>query len=118
MSSRPRRWRFRLRHIIEAVEKIQGYVNGMSLEEFLEDPKTSDATLRNLEIIGEAARLVPEYVTSRHQQVPWADMRAMRNIVAHEYDRVNLSTVWDTVHNDLPPLVPLLLQLLEDEPED
>ena len=118
MSSRARRWRFRLLHVIEAVEKIQGYVDGMSLEEFLADSRTSDATLRNLEIIGEAARLVPENVALRHRHVPWGDMRAMRNVVAHEYDQVNLSTVWDTVHNDLPPLVPLLLQLLEDEPED
>ena len=52
MSSRPRRWRFRLRHIIEAVKKIQGYVDGMFLEEFLADSRTSDATLRNVEIIG------------------------------------------------------------------
>ena len=118
MSSRPRRWRFRLRHIIEAVERIQGYVNGMSLEVFLADSRTSDATLRNLEIIGEAARLVPDHVTSRHQQVPWSDMRAMRNIVAHEYDRVNLRIIWDAVHNDLPPLIPVLLQLLEQEKED
>ena len=118
MSSRPRRWRFRLRHIIEAVEKIQDYVEGMSPEEFLADSKTSDATLRNLEIIGEAARLIPEQVAGRHQQVPWADMRAMRNIVAHEYDRVNLHTIWDTIHNDLPPLIQLLQHVLEQEGED
>ena len=118
MSSRPRRWRFRIHHIIEAVERILGYVKGMSLEEFIADSRTSDATLRNLEIIGEAARLVPEHVASLHEQVPWADMRAMRNIVAHEYDRVNLRTIWDTVHDDLPPLVPLLRQLLEQEKED
>ena len=118
MSSRPRRWRFRLRHIIEAVEKIQNYAGGMSLEEFLADSKTSDATLRNLEIIGEAARLVPEQVANRHQQVPWAEMRAMRNIVAHEYDRVNLHTIWDSIQNDLPPLVSLPQQVLEQEKED
>ena len=118
MSSRPRRWRFRLDHIIESIEKIQGYVTDMSLEEFLADSRTSDATLRNLEIIGEAARMIPENVTSKHQHVPWSDMRAMRNIVAHEYDRVDLLTVWDTIHNDLPPLVPLLVQLLEQEHED
>ena len=111
-------WRFRLRHIIEAVERIQEYIKGMSLQEFLTDSRTSDATLRNLEVIGEAARLVPEAVTARHEQVPWMDMRAMRNIVAHEYDRVDLLTVWDAIHNDLPPLVPLLGQLLEQEHED
>ena len=118
MSSRPRRWRFRLRHIIDAIEKIHDYVGGMSLEAFLADSKTSDATLRNLEIIGEAARLVPEQIASRHQQVPWAEMRAMRNIVAHEYDRVNLQTIWDTIQNDLPPLVPLLQQVLEQDSEN
>ena len=117
MSSRSRRWRFRLHHIIEALVKIQGYADGMSLEEFLADSRTSDAILRNLEIIGEAARLIPGNVTSRHEQLPWGDMRAMRNIVAHEYDRVNLRTVWDTIHNDLPPLVPLLVQMLEQEQE-
>ena len=90
----------------------------MSLEDFLADSKTSDATLRNLEIIGEAARLVPQQVADRQQRVPWADMRAMRNIVVHEHDRVNLHTIWDTIQNDLPPLVPLLLHLLEQERED
>ena len=118
MSSRSRQWRFRLHHIIEALEKIHNYVDGMSMEGFLADSRTSDAILRNLEIIGEAARLVPDNITSRHHQIPWDDMRAVRNVVAHEYDRVNLRTVWDTIHSDLPPLVPLLLQLLEQEQED
>ena len=118
MSSRPRRWRFRLRHILEAVEKIQHYVEGMSLEEFLADSRTSDAVLRNLEIIGEAARLVPEEVTTRYHQVPWADMGAIRNIVAHQYDRVNLRTIWEAVQQDLPPLSPLLEQVLEQVGEE
>ena len=106
MSSRPRRWTFRLRHIIEAVEKVQLYVDGMTLEMFLADSKTSDAVLRNLEIIGETARLVPEEVTNRYGLVPWADMRAIRNVVAHEYDRVDLGTIWSTIHTDLLPLFP------------
>ena len=115
MSSRPRRWRFRLRHIVEAIEKIQSYVAGMSLEDFLADTRTSDAVLRNLEIVGEAARLVSEEVTARYHQVPWADMRALRNIVAHEYDRVDLRIIWEAVHQDLPPLLPLLREALSEE---
>ena len=118
MSSRSRQWRFRLHHIIEALEKIHNYVDGMSMEGFQADSRTNDAILRNLEIIGEAARLVPDNITSRHLQIPWGDMRAMRNVVAHEYDRVNLRPVWDAIHSALPPLVPLLLQLLEQEHED
>jgi uncharacterized protein with HEPN domain len=113
MSSRPRQWKFRLSHIIESVEKIRYFVEGMSIEEFLADSRTSDAVLRNLEIIGEAARLVPEEVTTAYGEVPWADMRAMRNLVAHEYDRVNLSIIWGTIHDDLPPLIPLLQQVLD-----
>jgi len=88
------------------------------LEEFLTDSKSSDAVLRNLEVIGEAARLVPEEVAASNNRVPWADMRAMRNIVAHEYDLVNLHTIWETIQNDLPPLIPLLQQVLELERED
>ena len=90
----------------------------MALEEFLADITTSDAVLRNLEIIGEAARRVPEHITDRYDRVPWADMRAMRNIVAHEYDRVNLLVIWNSIQQDLQPLPPLLLQVLEQETED
>ncbi|PKB65315.1 MAG: hypothetical protein BZY80_00635 [SAR202 cluster bacterium Io17-Chloro-G2] len=118
MSSSARRWRFRLLHMIEAVGRIQTFVEGMSLEGFLTDARTSDAVLRNLEIIGEAARLVPEHITNQYGQVPWADMRAIRNIVAHEYDRVNLATIWETIHNDLPPLGPLLQQVIDEAPQD
>ena len=60
---------------------------------------------------------MPEKVTGQYSEVPWADMRALRNVVAHEYDRVNLPTIWDAIHNDLPPLVPLLHQVLEGEGE-
>ena len=115
MSSKPRQWRFRLYHMIEAVVRIQNFVDGMALEEFLADVRTSDAVLRNLEIIGEAARLVPEHITAQYHEVPWADMRAMRNIVAHEYDRVNLRIIWNSTQEDMPPLVRLLQQELEQE---
>ena len=118
MSSRSRQWRLRLHRIIEALEKIHNYVDGMSMEGFQVYSRTSDAILRNLEIIGEAARLVPDNITSRHHQIPRDDMGAMRNVAAHKYDRVNSRTVWDTIHSELPPLVPLLIQLLEQEQED
>ncbi len=117
MSSSRRKWKFRLRHIIEAIEKIQRYTDGMSLSEFLDDQLTSDAVLRNFMVIGEAARYVPESMVAAFPEVPWADMRGMRNVVAHEYDRVRLVTIWATIHNDLPPLVPLLQRVLEEAEE-
>lgn len=90
MSSRPRKWKFRLRHIIEAVERIQGYVFGMTYAEFVADRRTVDAVLQNFVVIGEATRHVPEPVVVRHPEVPWAEMRAMRNFVVHDYWEVEL----------------------------
>ncbi|MBI2918413.1 MAG: DUF86 domain-containing protein [Chloroflexi bacterium] len=113
MSSRPRVWRLRLRHIMEAAAKIRGYSEGMTFEQFSAASMVVDAVIRNLEVIGEAARHIPLDVEEAYPQVPWADMRAMRNILAHEYESVDLSVVWDTIRNDLPPLVPLLQAVLE-----
>src|SRR3972149_6412587 len=97
MSSRPRKWTFRLRHIIEATERIQEYVAGMTCAEFVADRRSVDAVLRNFMVIGEAARHIPEPVMTRHPGVPWAQMRGMRNVLAHDYDRVNLDVVWNTI---------------------
>jgi len=80
----------------------------MTYDEFAADQRTVDAVLRNFLVIGEATRHVPEPITGRYPAVPWAQMRGMRNMVAHEYDRVNLAVVWNAVKNDLPPLVPRL----------
>jgi uncharacterized protein with HEPN domain len=118
MSSRPRKWKFRLRHIIEAAERIRGYVAGMTYAEFVGDQRTVDAVLHNFIVIGEATRHVPEPVKTRYGDVPWGEMWAMRNVVAHGYDRVNLQVVWKTVQEDLPPLAPLLQAVLEAEGPD
>jgi uncharacterized protein with HEPN domain len=71
--------------------------------------------VRNLGIIGEAARYVPPDVQERHSQIPWAQMRGMRNVMIHEYPEVNLSIIWQTVTRNLPPLVPKLEEILERE---
>ncbi len=119
MSSRPRKWRFRLRHIIEAISKIRDYTQGMTLEQFCVNYMVQDAVIRNFEVIGEAARYVPPEVEESHPEVAWGRMRAMRNILAHEYDNVDLAVVWDAIQHDLPPLVPLLQAVLDadDLPE-
>ena len=71
--------------------------------------------LRNLEIIGEAARHVPQEIRARHPELPWAEMLTMRNIVIHEYHGVNLSIVWQPVKEDLPPLVAPLKRILQED---
>ena len=70
--------------MLVAVSKIQEYTTGMSLESFRDDPKTVDAVIRNFEVIGEAARHIPDDTSKGTKHVSWADVRDMRNILIHE----------------------------------
>ena len=112
----PRRdWRFRVGHIIEAIEKIADYTRGMSFDEFARDRLTVDAVLRNLEIVGEAARHVPRVFKEEHPELPWREMNATRNVVAHQYFHIELDMIWDTVQNNLPPIASALGSIVESE---
>ena len=112
---RRREWRFRIEDILECIARIQRYISGLSYDEFSQDQRTVDAVIRNFEVMGEAARHVPSEVEAHHHQVPWHQMRAIRNELVHGYFGVNLAVVWDAIHSDLPPLVPLLQAVLEAE---
>jgi uncharacterized protein with HEPN domain len=82
-------------------------------EAFTTDRKTVDAVIRNLIVIGEAAGHVPDDVVFAHPEIPWNDMRDMRNFVIHEYFGVSDKILWDTLQKDLTPLVVLLKPLLK-----
>ena len=116
MSSNPRKWKFRVRHILEAMALARSYVGSMSFDEFQADPKTVDALITRLMVIGEAVRHVPEEVRAAHPEVPWHKMQGLRNVVVHEYDSVDTTILWNVVQQDLPPLVTPLERILEKEP--
>lgn len=111
----PRIWSFRVRHILEAIDKIQRYTSGMTCEEFIANEMAVDAVTRNFENMGVAARQIPDDVTSRYPDIPWAKMRGMRNVLAHRYDDVRLDIVWDTIQRELPDLVPRLIAFRDQE---
>lgn len=111
----PDDWKLRLEDILDCIGKIERYVSDMTLENFGADERTIDAVARNIEIIGEAARHVPPEVTQRHASVPWTEMRGMRNVLAHAYSEVSAVILWQTAVEDLPPLVPILRDILEQE---
>jgi uncharacterized protein with HEPN domain len=100
--------------MMAAVEKILSYTAGMDKAAFVADGRTIDAVVRNLIAIGEAAGHVPEDVVTASPQIPWARMRGMRNLAVHEYFGIDVNVLWDTVRVNLPPLPPLLRELLED----
>jgi uncharacterized protein with HEPN domain len=106
------RWDIRIRDILTAIEKIQKYTTDMNSKVFRGDPKTVDAVIRNLEIIGEASRHVPDEIVDKHPEIPWREMRYMRNLLAHEYFGVNTKIVWETRQTDWLAIVPVLKALL------
>lgn len=91
-----RQWAFRVRHILESIEKIVRYTDGMSFDQFQEDDRTIDAVIRNFLIIGEATRHVPNSIRAQSSEVPWRLMEGMRHVLVHDYEMVRLDTVWKT----------------------
>jgi uncharacterized protein with HEPN domain len=88
----------------------------MTFEAFAKDQRTIDAVIRNFILVGEAARHIPEDVQEHYPDIPWSDMRAMRNVVAHQYFEIDLAIVWDTIREDIMTLVPKLQEILDQEP--
>ena len=106
-----------LAHITEAVERATSYVKPLpDIEAFRQNPLVQDGVVRNIEIIGEAAtqisRMAPEFI-AQHPELPWSEMRRMRNIVVHAYFAVNLNILRQTVHEDLPVLKQQIDELLK-----
>ncbi len=93
-----------LTDIQNALRDIETFVHGMTGEQFLDDKKTIHAVIRNLEIIGEAARNIPQELQSTYPEIPWNLMIGMRNKLIHAYFGVVISSVWKTVKDDLPKL--------------
>jgi uncharacterized protein with HEPN domain len=110
----PREWRLRIEDILDAATRAIRYVDGKDLEAFSSSDVTLDAVSRCFGIIGEAAAHVPKEVIDAHPEIPWAEMRAMRNIVVHEYFGVTNETLWKTAREDLPLIVGPLRALLNE----
>ena len=94
-----------------AVAKIQRYTAGLEQSAFLADEKTIDAVVRNLEIIGEATKQLPNDWKDRHPAIPWSQIAGMRNRIVHDYTAVDLEIVWNILQNSLPELQNQLAQI-------
>lgn len=100
----PRDYKVYLDDILEAVAKICDYTSGLNLEGLKNDSKTLDAVVRNLEIIGEAAKNVPQDVRQLYPDTEWKKMAGIRDILIHEYFGIDVNIIWDIVQNKLPTL--------------
>lgn len=103
-----REWRFYLLDMIGFASNVLSYTAGLSKAGFVADSRTYDATLRNLELIGEAARNIPEEVRSAHPEVPWRMIIATRNRLIHAYLGIDEDTIWSIIQDDIPELLEAL----------
>jgi len=113
MSPRSERgWRLYAEDIIQACNKVRRYVAGMSFESFAGDERTQDAVVRNLEIIGEAAKAIPDEVAARAPEIAWRNIRGMRDVLAHGYFGTSLEIVWVTATTRMDELRAAVEKLL------
>src|SRR5207245_6520461 len=101
---RTRDWRLYCDDILEACGKIRRYLAEMTYEAFVADDRTQDAVIRNIEVIGEAAKRMPDEVIARAPGVPWRKIRGMRDVVAHGYFGVDSKLVWSTATTQIDEL--------------
>ena len=106
--------RLYLEDILEAVEKIQRYIKGLAYDTFVKNDMAVDAVIRNLEIIGEAAKNLPEDVKGRYPDIPWKRMIGLRNIAVHEYFGVDLSIIWEVITKNLPETKAKIVEVLKN----
>lgn len=101
-----------LLHIRDSIHQIEEYVSGFTYEQFVEDKKTQDAVIRQLEVIGEATSNLQETFKKKNSDIPWREISDFRNVLAHEYWDVDLEIVWKAVHEDVSALKSALLPLI------
>ena len=110
-----------LLHMLDALDKILKYTAGLRGDDFLANELVQDAVVRNIGIVGEAAKqlldVAPEF-SRKHPEIPFAEVYGMRNRVIHGYSSVNPSVVWDSVRVDVPELRNQIAQVLKElDPE-
>ncbi|KJK00954.1 nucleotidyltransferase [Pseudomonas sp. 21] len=117
MSERPERvWHFYIDDMISCAEKVLTYCAGLDQQAFIDTPLVYDATVRNLEIIGEAATRIPEETRQTHPQVPWRMLVATRNRLIHGYLGIDNDTLWSIVRDEVPKLPVQLRALRQQHP--
>jgi len=111
----PRDFKVYLEDVLEAAGKIRGYTADLSYSDFEKDSKTVDAVIRNLEIIGEAVKHLPQELRSRHTDIEWRKVAGLRDVLSHAYFEVDLGIVWEVVSTKLPTLESRVAGILQEE---
>ena len=113
----PRSTKVFFQDILHAASKLRLYVDGLTLETFRKDERTIDAVIRNLEVIGEATKKIPQHIRSANPNVEWKQIAGLRDILIHEYFGIDVEIVWDIVQNHVPAYAEAIERILEESSE-
>lgn len=114
----PRDYRTSFEDMLYSLSRIRTLTSGMPYSEFSKEVTIQEAVIRNLEIIGEAAKNVPEEVRFRYPRIDWARMAGLRDILIHQYFGIDLEIIWDIINSKLPGLEDQMRQILTAEGQD
>jgi uncharacterized protein with HEPN domain len=103
-----------LKDIREAMQRILTYTESLSYEAFMQDIRTQDAVIRNLEVIGEATKNLSFALRDAHSHIPWRSMAGMRDRLIHDYFGINYDIVWTVAENEVPGLLPQIERILTE----
>jgi uncharacterized protein with HEPN domain len=104
-----------LKDILDALDSIEAFVQGMNQDDFEKDDKTASAVVKKFEIIGEATKQLSSEVRQKYPEVPWSDMAGMRDRLIHGYFGVDYEVVWRTIKERIPQVKPQIRKILEKE---
>ena len=113
----PRSWRIRLQDMLKAIDEVAALVSHPDFESFRKDRAAILASLTCIHILGEASNHIPKEIKQKYPELPWSQIRGMRNRIAHEYFEIDESIVWTTCKIDFPKLRPLLVKVLDSSHE-
>ena len=99
---------------LDAINKIESYIKGLNFESFSQNNIVIDAVIRNLEIIGEAIKNVPDEIKNRYQSIPWKRMVGLRNIITHAYFGIDLENIWKIITQNIPEVKPEIIKILDE----
>jgi len=109
-----REYKVYLKDILNAIQKIEKYTKNLSFNGFVKNELVQDGVLRNLEVIGEAVKKIPDEVKNKNPEIEWRKIAGLRDILIHEYFGIDLNIVWDIIKNKIPELKKKVLKIISE----